>query len=61
MGDELNNKRRREFLGASAQALSGVVVVGSAMAATPDTPATSPARPAAPRRAAPLRTTQRER
>ena len=39
MGDELNNKRRREFLGASAQALSGVVVVGSAMAATPDTPA----------------------
>lgn len=39
MGDELINKRRREFLGASAQALSGVVVVGSAMAATPDTPA----------------------
>lgn len=39
MGDELINKKRREFLGASARALSGVVLVGSAVAAPPDTPA----------------------
>lgn len=39
MGDELINKKRREFLGASAQALSGVVVAGSAMATPHDTSA----------------------
>ena len=36
MRDELINKKRREFLGASARALSGVVLVGSAMAAPPE-------------------------
>ena len=44
-----------------ATAGATVQTQGARVAATPDTPATSPARPAAPRRAAPLRTTQRER
>ena len=46
---------------AGATAGATVQTQGARVAATPDTPATSPARPAAPRRAAPLRTTQRER
>lgn len=39
MGVELIDKKRREFLGASAQVLSGVVVAGSAMATPHDTSA----------------------
>lgn len=46
---------------AGATAGATVQAQGARVAATPDTPATSPAHPAAPRRAAPLRTTQRER
>ncbi|WP_454261356.1 trypsin-like peptidase domain-containing protein [Pseudoxanthomonas mexicana] len=46
---------------AGATAGATVQTQGARVAATPDTPATSPARPATPRRAAPLRTTQRER
>lgn len=46
---------------AGATAGATVQAQGARVAATPDTPATSPARPATPRRAAPLRTTQRER
>jgi hypothetical protein len=37
MGVELINKKRREFLGASAQVLSAVAVAGSAIAAPHDT------------------------
>ena len=39
MGDELINKKRREFLAASARTLSGVVVAGSARATPLDTSA----------------------
>lgn len=39
MGDELINKKRREFLAASARTLSGVVVAGSARATPRDTSA----------------------
>ncbi len=37
MVDELINKKRCEFLGASGQVLSGVIVAGSAMATPHDT------------------------
>jgi fermentation-respiration switch protein FrsA (DUF1100 family) len=36
MGDELINENRRKFFAASARALSGAVVAGSAMATPPD-------------------------